>query len=192
MFRKAILVLKRIYKRFRDAYRKRFRQQNFIFQHKGPFSSERRTDCVIKSFRSKADVPESVKADLLRNGGKKTWEINEMEIDENAVFWVAFKDKHVVSTVFTRRGMCYKNWFLPLNPEDVVVFRLGTFPEFRGRGFAPSLIRQAIYETLKDSSGHAYIDCRTYNKSSINCIKKVGFNCIAKMKTISRDWALYG
>jgi GNAT superfamily N-acetyltransferase len=115
--------------------------------------------------------------------------MDKQEIDENALLWLAFVDGRVASSVFTREGKYFKRWFVGLNPEDLVVFRLSTRPELRGRGLAPSLIVHALHCT--SPKGCAYIDCRTYNKPSIRCIEKVGFECIATKKTIKREWALY-
>lgn len=184
--------VKKLGKKYKSLYRKIFRQQNYIFRHNGPFLPETRSDCTFKRYDSVGDLPESIQADISSDGKPTRLTRDKRELNENAILWVAMVNDRVASTVFTRKGKHFHNWFLPLQPEDVVIFRLRTHPDFRGHGLASSLIRHAMHETIKEGPGNAYIDCRTYNKSSISCILKAGFIKVAKMKTISRDWALYG
>jgi len=185
-------LLWRILRRCTGIYHKWFCQRNYIFKHESPFPPEKRSDCIFKCYNSIMDLPESIQADISSEGAPHRLERDIRELRENALLWVALVKGRVAATVFTRRGKFFRNWFLPLQPDDVVVFRLRTHPDYRGRGLAPSLIRHAMHETVQSESAHAYIDCRTYNKASAACIRKAGFHCIAKMKTISRDWALYG
>jgi len=183
-------LIGKINRRFMHYYRKWFCQQNFIFRHEGPFNSDDRTDCTFKRFDSYDNLPEEVRAEIRADGITDRLEYDRRELEENSTLWIAFCENHVTATVFTRKGKYFRRWFLDLNDDDVVVFRLRTHPDYRGRGLAPSLIRNAIHEVV-ENNGSAFIDCRTYNKPSIRCIEKAGFKCVAKKKTISREWALY-
>ncbi len=184
------MLLGKIHRRMLSYYRKWFCQMNYIFEHAGPFSPENRAGCTFKCYASFDEIPEQVKADMCPPGDTSRLEIDKLELSENAKLWIALVDDRVASIVFTRKGKYFRRWFLVLQPEDIVVFRLLTHPEYRGRGLATSLIRHAIY-TASDKPGKAYIDCRTYNKPSKRCIEKAGFKCIAIKKTIKREWALY-
>jgi len=143
------------------------------------------------SFDRVEDIPAALVESIRTDGNPRRFELDSREIDDHATMWLAVIDECVASSVFTRRGEHFANWFVPLRPEDVVVFRLRTHPAHRGKGLAASLMRHAIHQTLAPGA-HAYIDCRTYNKPSIRCIEKTGFVRIAKMKTIRREWALEG
>lgn len=118
-------------------------------------------------------------------------EMDRRELAENAVLWIASMDGYVASFLFTRKGQYFKNWFLELRPDDVVLFRMRTTENYRGRGLAPSLMRHAMHNCVAPPA-RAFIDCRTYNKPSIRAIQKAGFQCVAKKRTIRRDWALHG
>jgi GNAT superfamily N-acetyltransferase len=184
------ILLGKIRRRLTRYYRQWFCQQNYIFRHDGPFSREDRSDCTFECYESFDKLPKEVKTDICADGGPSRLETDKLELSENAVIWIAFVDGRVATTVFTRKGKHFRRWFLELQQEDVVVFRLRTHPDFRGQGFAPSLIRYAV-SVIADKAGSAYIDCRTYNKPSKRCIEKAGFTCVATKKTIKREWALY-
>jgi ribosomal protein S18 acetylase RimI-like enzyme len=182
---------KRAWRWIQQRYRHAFCNNNYVFRHDGPFPPEVRSDCVFMSFDSPDDVPENVWDDMRRDGKPTRLGKDRRELDENATLWVAVVDGHVASTVFTRRGRFFRRWFVSLEPDDTVVFRLRTHPDFRGRGFAPSLMRHCLHQSMAKSQ-RAFIDCRTYNRPSIACIEKAGFFRIATMKTLSRAEALYG
>lgn len=179
----------KIWRRLRRYYRQWFCHRNYIFRHEGPFCPEERIDCTFACYESFEELPEQVKKDLCA-GDNSRLEIDRQELSENATLWVAFVGGRVATTVFTRQGKYFRRWFLDIRSEDIVVFRLNTQLEFRGRGLAPALIRHVLHETSA-LAGHAYIDCRTYNKPSKRCIEKAGFKCVAIKKTIKREWALY-
>lgn len=185
-----VMMLRNVFRRLRRVYRRHFKQKNFVFRHEGPFTPETRDDCAFASYESFDSLPEAVKKARQKRRDKDDLAQDKLELDENATLWVAYVDGQVASTVFTRRGNHFRRWFVELKPDDVVVFRLNTREQYRGRGLAPSLIRHALC-SVGDDSASAYIDCRTYNKPSKRAIEKVGFHCIAIKKTITREWALY-
>ena len=180
----------KVWRRLTRYYRQWFCQQNYVFRHEGPFTLVEPASCEFAHYESFEEIPEQVKQDICLNADRTRLENDKLELSEHAVLWMALVDGKVAATVFTRKGKYFRRWFLDLQPNDVVVFRLHTHPEFRGRGLAPALMRHAMYKVL-EKPGHAYIDCRTYNKPSIRCIQKAGFKCVATKKTIKREWALY-
>ena len=184
------VLLGKVWRRSSNCYRHWFCQQNCIFRHDGPFVTKYQVGCEFAHYDSFEMIPEQVKKEICGAGDPARLEMDKLELSENAVLWIASRNGKVASIVFTRKGLHFRRWFLPLQPDDVVVFRLHTHPEFRGRGIAPALIQHAV-KTVLDKPGHAYMDCRTYNKPSIRCIQKAGFKCVATKKTIKREWALY-
>ncbi len=170
-------------------YRRRFQNRCHVFVHRGPFPPEHRDDCAFHRFDRFDDVPQDVRDAVVAYRDASQLEMDAKEIRDGATMWGASCDGVLASVVFTRRGRDFRRWFLPLRPDDVVVFRLRTYPAFRGRGLAPSLMRQALHEYMQEGND-AYIDCRVYNKPSIRSITKTGFQRIATMKPIRREEAI--
>lgn len=179
----------RAWRRLLWYYRGRFRQWNFVFRADGPFLEDARDDCLMVRYDSAESVPQEVIDQIQSDGGERRWQTDAMELAMYSTLWVAIVGDRVATAVFTREGRYFKRWFLPLRPTDVVVFRLRTHSDFRGRGLAVSLMRYAMAQTIPGGSS-GFVDCRTYNKPSIRCIEKAGFIRVAKMKTISREWVL--
>lgn len=167
-------------------YRRWFQYRCHVYVHRGPFPPEQRSDCTFQRYERFEDVPLSLRDAIVANRNSKELDIDALEIKDNAVMWVASCDGVPATIVFTRRGRHFRRWFLPLQDQDVVVFRLRTYPPFRGRGLAPSLMRHVLHESVKDGAA-AYVDCRVYNQPSIRSITKAGFECIATMKPIPRE-----
>ena len=186
-----IKLLKKIKGRFLRHYHEWFSKTNYIFSFKGTISPEKRTDCEFLSYKSFESLPEQTRIDMCEDGSIIQLNQNKLELEENAILWIASVNSHMVSFVFTRQGKYFKNWFVPLQPTDIVFFRLGTNPSYRGRGYATSLIRYVMHE-LETKEALFYIDIRTYNRPSIRCVEKTGWLCIGKKKSIDRNWAMYG
>ncbi|MCC6907842.1 MAG: GNAT family N-acetyltransferase [Phycisphaerales bacterium] len=123
---------------------------------------------------------------IVTHGGKSMLDLDFQEMRQNAVMWVAFSNGDPVGMLFTRQGQHFARWFVDLNPDDIVIFRMRTYPEYRGRGIAPALMTHAIWSLCANGT-RAFIDCRVYNQPSIRSILKSGFRRIATMKPLRRD-----
>ncbi len=172
-------------------YRKWFRNWNHIFVHKGPFEPLRSIACEFVRYAHFEELPDHVRAAIAHYGGRKILKMDQQEMEQSADIWIAIIDQQLAGVLFTRKGKKFRRWFVEIKDDDMVIFRMRTYPAFRGRGVAPSLMRYAMHHSLQ--GGHkAYIDCRVYNKPSIRAIQKAGFKQFATMKPIKREEALGG
>lgn len=182
-------LAEKIRRRLVRYYRKWFKSRNHIFMHRGPFAVFAGPACDFFSYDKFDDIPKPVLDVFERNDGKKSLEIDRQEMGQAAVMWLAFFDSKPAGILFTRRGRDFKKWFVDLAEQDIVLFRMHTYPEFRGRGIAPALMSYAMSQSLGEG-GRAYIDCSVFNSSSRRSIEKAGFSLVATMKPISRKQAL--
>ncbi len=179
----------KILRRLTRYYRKWFQKQNHVFVHRGPFEPVTASSCEFVRYEHFEDVPGHVREAIEFHGGQKALEADRREMEQAGAMWVAILDQRLAGVLFTRCGREFHRWFVKLRDDDIVIFRMRTYPKFRGRGIAPSLMRNAMYNSLHHGD-NAYIDCRVYNIPSIRSIQKAGFVCIATMKPISRKEAL--
>ena len=170
-------------------YQKSFRNRNYIFVHQGPFEPVKNPICEFARYKSFDEVPRDVREAIERYGGQKALETDRREMEQDSIMWVAFLGQQLTGVLFTRRGVDFQRWFVKLQDDDIVIFRVRTYPEFRGRGIAPSLMRYAM-NSLLHKGNNAYIDCRVYNRPSIRCIENAGFSMIATMKPMLREEAV--
>jgi len=130
-------------------------------------------------------IPDHIVSDMARDRGPRSLDDLRWELDHNAVAWVASIDGRVVSSSMSRQGCHYTRWLTALRPQDLVIFRNATAPEFRGRGLCPALMQHVMLHELKPG-GQVYVDCRVYNAPSIRSIEKAGFRWIATVKPVRR------
>ena len=182
-------LTRKVLRRLTRYYRKWFQNRNYIFVHRGPFEPLDAMACEFVVYDHFEDVPDHVRVAIERYGGQKTLEIDQQEMEQAAEMWIAIINQQLAGVLFTRRGKDFRRWFVDIQDDDIVIFRMRTYLEFRGRGVAPSLMRYAMYSSLQRGD-HVYIDCQVYNIPSIRAIQKAGFMRIATMKPISREQAL--
>jgi RimJ/RimL family protein N-acetyltransferase len=146
-------------------------------------------DLRIERYERVEDVPPEVLSALSGYASGKEFEWDAREIRDHAVYWVGYLDGQVVGTRMSRRGQYFRSWFVPLEKNDIVIFRGRTLPPFRGRGISAVMLRYIISREVA-AGGRAFTDCDVYNKPSIRAIGKAGFRRIATKKSISRREAL--
>lgn len=176
----------KVWRRLRRYYRRYFQNRNHVFVRRGPYPLAERDDCSFHCYPCFDDVPVEVRRAIITRRGRDVLETDRRELDEGAVMWIAEIHGTPASVLFTRRGGLFRDWFVPLDVDDMVIFRVRTDPQYRGRGLAPSLMRRAMAESLSSDS-RAYVDCRVYNRPSIRSIEKAGFERIATMRPIERS-----
>jgi len=182
-------VLRRSIGRIRRILRRWVPRHNHIFRHEGPFPPERHPQAEFSVCDSADLLSPSLMAQLKATGTERMLETDLVELRSGSRLWYGLVDGRLAVVLFTRRGHQFRNWFTPLQPSDMVIFRVRTYPEFRGRGLAPSLMRYAMHESLQNGDC-SFIDCGTDNQPSIRSIEKAGFRKIATMKPITREFAL--
>lgn len=179
----------RICRRLRSYYQNWFQRRNHIFVHKGPCALNPASSCEYRHFDNADTIPKKVWDAIEFYGGTKASATDRRELSQSAIMWTAFVNNQLAGVLFSRQGRFFKHWFVPLHDEDIVLFRMRTYPEFRGQGVAPSLLCHAISRLLS-SGNKIYVDCRVYNAPAIRCIEKAGFVRIATMKPLARDEAM--
>ena len=103
-----------------------------------------------------------------------------------AVLWLALVDAKYAASSMSRRGKHFARCFVPLDDDDVVIFRNWVAPAFRGRGLCPALMSRILCDEVLPGQ-RAFADCRVYNRSSIRSIEKAGFRRIATAKPLLRE-----
>jgi len=185
----SISVVRKSIRRIRRILRRWVPRQNHIFRHEGPFPPERHPQAEFSVCADAASLPAFVTEQLKAFGTERMLQTDLLELRSGSRLWYGLADDRLAVVLFTRRGNQFRNWFTPLRPTDMVIFRVRTYPEFRGRGLAPALMRFAMHESLQHGD-FAFIDCGTDNQPSIRSIEKAGFRMIATMKPITREFAL--
>lgn len=165
--------------------------RNYVFVHDRSLPAVGRpAGFSVEAIRGPAELSPACRRELLSLFGPQSLETDLWEVRHGAVLWLARIDGRLCGASLSRRGRWFRTWFVPLNPEDLVIFRNRTAPEFRGRGLCPALMNWIIDHEQAGTDARGYVDCRIYNRASIRSIEKAGFRRIATMKPLRRKDAL--
>jgi ribosomal protein S18 acetylase RimI-like enzyme len=108
-------------------------------------------------------------------------DLMQRELADHGVMWMALADGKPAGFLWSRKGKFVPRWFVALGEDDLQFFAASTFPEFRGRGVAPTLMRYIMQQEM-NGRGTAYVDCAQWNKPAARFFEKAGFTRIATMK----------
>jgi RimJ/RimL family protein N-acetyltransferase len=171
--------------RLQRYYRRLFRKRYHVFVHHGPFELPANLAFQIARYNRFSDVPEDVCRTIVQREGQRALEMDRQEMDEGSVMWVAWINNQVAGFVVSTQGRAFRSWFTKLQDQDIVLGRGRTYPEYRGRGLCPTMMRYIMHVELADG-GIAYTDCAVDNHSSIRGITKAGFSRLGTMKQLVR------
>lgn len=95
--------------------------------------------------------------------------------DAAQVYFMLFEE-HVVGYLSIKTGAAIKNWYCPIEPNDIVIYGVTVFTAYRGRGFAPA----AYYSLARkhEGRGAVYIDAEYGNTPARRAIEKAGFELL--------------
>lgn len=105
------------------------------------------------------------------------------EFDGNGVLWVGLIDGQMAASQWSVRGRYRSQWFIPLAPDDIVIFAASTRNAFRGRGIHPAMIRYIMEHEGDDRVG-IYADTQVWNNVARRNIEKAGYRAFAEMPAL--------
>ncbi|MBK9118912.1 MAG: hypothetical protein IPM18_04810 [Phycisphaerales bacterium] len=162
-------------------WRRIFQHRNHVFVFEGPLPPTSRLEHLrVVRVASMAALPDELRDDLVEFQGPRVFESLAWEFERGGVLWLGVQDGRIATVSMSRRGCHFVRWFVPLDAEDLVIFRNKTRPEFRGQRLNPALMFAALATELR-AGGRAFIDCKVYNHASIRSIERSGFRRIATL-----------
>jgi len=121
-------------------------------------------------------------------GAEKVKSQIEVRFKKKAQFWLIRKNEQFAGFLWSIRNGYVAPFFIPLTLNDVVLFDIETFPEFRGAGINPLLMKYTFHELKKEGVARVYITVKVWNSSSIRAMEKTGFKRIG----IAKKFKIFG
>jgi ribosomal protein S18 acetylase RimI-like enzyme len=150
------------------------------------------------SCSSTADIPSSLKVERHRNQGDLSpehlqqitsfWNPRlakrniEERFERRASLWLIKSDGALVGYGWTLQGQTIEPHFFPLGPNDVHLFDFQVFPQYRGRGMNPLLVRYILRELAEECRGRAFIESAEWNHAQLASLWKTPFHRIGRAK----------
>ncbi|MCK4493959.1 MAG: GNAT family N-acetyltransferase [Methylococcales bacterium] len=127
-----------------------------------------------KQYLTASAIPETTKQQLYRLSNAEN--VTEMFtfFEKKAVFWAIYQQESVVGYWWSTSIEGLKQWYIPLNAQDLVFFAAWVAPVCRGQAIAPSVLLHIIKKRINTDSS-VYLDVETWNESGIKAWQKAGF-----------------
>jgi hypothetical protein len=97
---------------------------------------------------------------------------------KRGVFWIGTLAEKPACHACSIRARDLKQWYIPLRPDDVVIFSVCTWPGFRGMGLARSLVHH-IVSSQGGTDTNFYLDTKEWNRTAQATFERIGFQRIA-------------
>jgi len=105
-------------------------------------------------------------------------------LEKGAKLWL-LRVKHTLAAfIWSMRGNMVEPYFVPLTPDDAVLFDVETFPDYRGKGLYPFLVEYVFNELKKQNVVRVYGDAKTWNTPSLRGLAKTGFRHYADVRMV--------
>ena len=131
-------------------------------------------EITYKSYTVLNDISENTKQQFYRLSGRTSADEIFALFEKKAVFWAIFHQKNIVGYWWSISMENLKNWYIPLEVQDLVFFAAWVAPVWRGHAIAPSVLLDIIKHQTSDEIS-IYLDVETWNESGIKAWKKAGF-----------------
>jgi hypothetical protein len=100
----------------------------------------------------------------------------EERFERRASLWLIKSDGALVGYGWTLQGQTIEPHFFPLGPNDVHLFDFQVFPQYRGCGMNPLLVRYILRELAEECRGRAFIESAEWNHAQLASLGKTPFH----------------
>jgi Acetyltransferase (GNAT) family len=97
---------------------------------------------------------------------------------ERSLLWIGAYGDAPVCYAWSTHGRDLKEWYIPLQPDDIVIFAVVTWPGSRGIGLARNIVQHIALVEGNDSV-HIYLDTKEWNLSAQRSFERAGFRRVA-------------
>jgi hypothetical protein len=141
---------------------------------------------VLHRFSCIEEVPEDIVAQISALGLEKIVAAN---FSEGADLWLGIGRGRLAISLWTVRRALLRQWHVPIEPEDIILYSVVTQPAFRGLGLAGSAAGE-IWRRQGDKSRSFYVDCKLWNRTAQRAFIKAGFTPVATASPAPEEFSV--
>lgn len=128
----------------------------------------------VERYERIAGIPAAVLETVEADERAAMLRLFQEQFDAGGTLYVGTIKARMAAFQWSIKGSRLKQWFVPLRPEDVVIYAASTFNMFRGRGIHSAMIRHIIER--EDGAGiEIYCDTTAWNTVAQRNIEKAGY-----------------
>jgi ribosomal protein S18 acetylase RimI-like enzyme len=107
---------------------------------------------------------------------------------KGASLWLLKFNDQLAGYGWSLRGSTIEPYYFPLGSEDAHLFDFYVFPDYRGRGINPSLVRHILLALASEQTGRAFIEAAEWNDAQLTSLAKTQFRRLGRV----RSFTLFG
>ena len=136
----------------------------------------------IDTYSDTNNIPDAMLHMLLPKRGREAARAEISDKLRRGERWVCLtQNGDAACWLWAAPGAALPGWFVPLDPQDVVIYSVFTRYRFRGLGLAPRVIHHAA-NTLAPEGGMVVCGIALWNDPSIRAFGKLGFAPFASIQ----------
>lgn len=108
--------------------------------------------------------------------------------EHGASLWLVWWGDTVAAYSWTVRGHAIEPYYVPLAPDDVRLFDVFTFPEFRGRAIPWFLLTHILHNLGGEGAARVFADIAEFNQASLSLYKMTPFQRLG----VARKYRVFG
>jgi ribosomal protein S18 acetylase RimI-like enzyme len=83
------------------------------------------------------------------------------------------------------QGNTIEPHYFPLTPDDVHLFDFHVFPQYRGQGMNPLLVKHILRSLTDECVGRAFIEAAEWNEAQLSSLRKTEFRYMGWARKIA-------
>lgn len=143
-------------------------------------------DEPVQCFAKFDDLSKDLLKQITKTLGEGYEQTLKMLFSQNARLYVATVDGAFGSMGWIQSGRDLDEWWVPIHPEDFVMFSAITSPDFRGKHLWGRVI-VAAYQNEISTNGRYYCDCNVANIPSRRQLERAGFRIISRENALKKN-----
>jgi ribosomal protein S18 acetylase RimI-like enzyme len=108
--------------------------------------------------------------------------------DKGALLWLMKSQGGLAGYGWALQGSTMEPHYFPLGQQDVHLFDFHVFPQYRGRGVNPFLVRCILHRSAADGGTRAFIEAAEWNQAQLSSLGKTPFHRFGR----ARKWTVFG
>jgi hypothetical protein len=95
--------------------------------------------------------------------------------DKGGSLWLIKSEGQLAGYGWTLQGNTVEPHYFRLGPDDIHLFDFQVFPQYRGQGMNPVLVRYILRSLAEDCRGRAFIEAAEWNQQQLASLKRTPF-----------------
>jgi ribosomal protein S18 acetylase RimI-like enzyme len=95
--------------------------------------------------------------------------------DKGGSLWLIKSEGQLAGYGWTLQGNTVEPHYFRLGPDDIHLFDFQVFPQYRGQGMNPLLVRYILCSLAEDCRGRAFIEAAEWNQPQLASLKRTPF-----------------